>query len=39
MPYDLKDFFMHEHLRYGSRPNKIGYLASLAYSEKYERRN
>jgi NAD+ synthase (glutamine-hydrolysing) len=35
-PYALTDFFMYEHLRYGSRPNKIGYLAMQAFEDIYD---
>jgi NAD+ synthase (glutamine-hydrolysing) len=35
-PYELTDFFMNEHLRYGSRPNKIGYLALKAFEGQYD---
>ncbi|HVX23886.1 MAG TPA: NAD(+) synthase [Candidatus Saccharimonadales bacterium] len=35
-PYELTDFFLYEHLRYGSRPNKIGYLAVQAFEDKYD---
>lgn len=34
-PYALTDFFLYEHLRYGSRPNKIGYLALQAFGNTY----
>lgn len=34
-PYDLSDFFMFEHLRYGSRPNKIGFLATEVFKDAY----
>lgn len=34
-PYALKDFFTYEHLRYGSRPSKIGYLAVQAFEGTY----
>lgn len=35
-PYELTDFFMYEHLRYGSEPQKIGYLALQAFDEYTE---
>jgi NAD+ synthase (glutamine-hydrolysing) len=34
-PYPLIDFFTYEHLRYGSRPSKIGYLACRAFEGVY----
>lgn len=34
-PYELLDFFMNEAQRYGSRPEKIGYLAAKAFAETY----
>lgn len=35
-PYELHDFFMYEERRYGTRPDKIGYLATRAFAEKYD---
>ena len=35
-PYELTDFFTYELLRYGSRPNKIGYLACQAFGDIYD---
>lgn len=35
-PYELHDFFGYELLRHGSRPQKIGYLATQAFGEKYD---
>ena len=34
-PYELHDFFLYYFLRFGFRPSKIFYLASLAFAEKY----
>lgn len=34
-PYELLDFFGKEERRYGSRPKKIGYLATIAFQGKY----
>ncbi len=36
-PYELTDFFLSEHARYGSRPNKIGYLAMQAFADQVDR--
>ncbi len=35
-PYELLDFFNKEERRYGSRPDKIGYLATLAFAGTYD---
>lgn len=35
-PYELTDFFLYEHLRYGSEPQKIGYLALQAFDDYTE---
>ncbi len=35
-PYELHDFFLNEHKRHGSRPEKIGYLAARAFQETYD---
>lgn len=35
-PYELLDFFNKEQRRYGSRPQKIGYLACLAFKDTYD---
>jgi NAD+ synthase (glutamine-hydrolysing) len=35
-PYELHDFFLYHFLRFGSTPEKIEYLAQIAFSNKYE---
>ena len=35
-PYELTDFFLYELNRRGSRPDKIGYLATQAFAETYD---
>lgn len=35
-PYELTDFFLFELHRRGSRPDKIGYLATRAFADKYD---
>jgi len=35
--YDLIDFSSYQLLRYGSRPSKIGYLASIAYGSRFSK--
>jgi NAD+ synthase (glutamine-hydrolysing) len=35
-PYELLDFFNKEERRYGSRPQKIGYLACRAFKDRYD---
>ena len=34
-PYELHDFFLYQFLRFGFRPGKIFYLASLAFRDTY----
>lgn len=34
-PYELHDFFMYHMLKYGATPNKITFLALLAFQNKY----
>lgn len=34
-PYELHDFFLYYILRYGFRPSKIYYLATIAFKDKY----
>ncbi|WP_071145113.1 NAD(+) synthase [Bacteroides ihuae] len=36
-PYELHDFFLYYFMRFGFRPAKILYLASLAFKEMYDR--
>lgn len=36
-PYELHDFFLYHFMRFGFRPAKILYLASLAFKEVYDR--
>ena len=35
-PYELHDFFLYHFLRFGATPEKIGYLAQIAFGHKYE---
>lgn len=35
-PDELRDFFTYHHLRYGSRPQKLGFLAAKAFAGKYD---
>ena len=35
-PYELHDFFLYHFLRYGSRPEKIFYLAEMAFKGVYD---
>ena len=35
-PYELHDFFMYYILRYGFEPNKVYYLAQLAFKNQYD---
>ncbi|MDD6920553.1 MAG: NAD(+) synthase [Eubacteriales bacterium] len=35
-PYELVDFFLYYHIRYGFRPSKIQYLADLAFEGEYD---
>lgn len=35
-PYELHDFFLYEDKRFGSRPEKIGYLATKAFAGTYD---
>jgi NAD+ synthase (glutamine-hydrolysing) len=35
-PYELHDFFLYYTIRFGFAPNKILFLANLAFQEKYE---
>ena len=35
-PYNLNDFYLYEHLRFGSRPSKMGYLALQAFQDMYD---
>lgn len=34
-PYELHDFFLYHTIKYGATPNKIKYLAKLAFKRKY----
>lgn len=34
-PFDLNDFFLYYSIRYGFSPTKIGFLASIAFRNKY----
>ena len=34
-PYELHDFFLYQFLRFGFRPGKIFYLASIAFRDTY----
>ncbi|MDR2809344.1 MAG: NAD(+) synthase [Tannerellaceae bacterium] len=34
-PYELHDFFLYHFLRFGSTPEKIGYLAQKAFANRY----
>jgi NAD+ synthase (glutamine-hydrolysing) len=36
-PYELHDFFLYHFIKYGAGPEKISYLASLAFEDKYSR--
>ncbi|MDR1259100.1 MAG: NAD(+) synthase [Tannerellaceae bacterium] len=36
-PYELHDFFLYHFLRFGSTPEKIGYLARIAFEGRYDR--
>ncbi|WP_187647165.1 NAD(+) synthase [Nitrosophilus labii] len=35
-PYELHDFFLYHFFKYGAEPKKIGYLAKIAFGQKYE---
>jgi len=35
-PYELHDFFLYHFIKYGARPSKIRYLASMAFDIKYD---
>ena len=35
-PYELHDFFLYHFLRFGCRPSKIFYLASIAFKDLYD---
>jgi NAD+ synthase (glutamine-hydrolysing) len=35
-PYELHDFFLYHFLRFGATPEKIGYLAQIAFENKYD---
>jgi len=37
-PYDLHDFFLYHFIKYGAKPSKILYLASLAFEAKYDKK-
>jgi NAD+ synthase (glutamine-hydrolysing) len=34
-PYELHDFFLHRMIRFGDRPKRILFMATLAFKEKY----
>lgn len=34
-PYELHDFFLYHFIKYGAEPEKISYLAALAFNDKY----
>jgi len=36
-PYELHDFFLYHFLKYGAKPSKICFLASLAFGGKYSK--
>lgn len=36
-PYNLNDFYLFDHLRYGTRPSKMGYLALQAFKDTYDK--
>lgn len=36
-PYELHDFFLYHFLRFGSAPEKICYLAQIAFENRYDR--
>jgi NAD+ synthase (glutamine-hydrolysing) len=35
-PYELHDFFLYHMIRYGAEPNKIRYLANIAFNGQYD---
>jgi len=35
-PYELHDFFLYHFIKYGAKPSKIRYLASIAFDIKYD---
>jgi len=35
-PYELHDFFLYHFIKYGAKPSKILYLATIAFSTKYD---
>jgi NAD+ synthase (glutamine-hydrolysing) len=35
-PYELHDFFLYHFIKYGAKPSKILYLASIAFDTKYD---
>ena len=35
-PYELHDFFLYHHLKYGATPEKILFIAQKAFKDKYE---
>lgn len=35
-PYELHDFFLYHFIKYGAKPSKILYLASMAFDTKYD---
>jgi NAD+ synthase (glutamine-hydrolysing) len=35
-PYELHDFFLYHFIKYGAKPSKILYLATLAFDTKYD---
>ncbi len=35
-PYELHDFFLYHFIKYGAKPSKIRFLASLAFDTKYD---
>ncbi len=35
-PYELHDFFLYHFIKYGSKPKKIRFLASIAFNTKYD---
>ncbi len=35
-PYELHDFFLYHFIKYGAKPEKIRFLATLAFKDKYD---
>ena len=36
-PYELHDFFLYHHIKYGASPEKILFIAQTAFENKYEK--